>query len=239
MHYPLIKIDALLPGEFRARPNRYLADVVIQGVEERVHVHDPGRLKELLYPGNQCLVKYAKSDTRKTDWDMIAAAKDGEYVMVHSGYHRYIAEAILRNEALNPFGSFQNIKPEAKYGHSRIDFYATEVEEGRQIWVEVKGCSLSVDGLAQFPDAPTVRGVRHLEELIQIVESGDRAGVLILILSEANLFEPKRDTDPKFYETFYRAKRMGVEMMPVKVRLKEDGFIYYEGIVPIKDEKDE
>lgn len=239
MQYPLIKIESLMPGEFIARPNRYLADVKIEGTMERVHVHDPGRLKELLYPGNQCLVKYAKSDTRKTDWDMIAAAKDGEYVMVHSGYHRYIAEAILRNEALNPFGRFERIKPEAKYGHSRIDFYATEVESDRQIWVEVKGCSLSVDGLAQFPDAPTIRGVRHLEELMQIVTAGDRAGVLILILSEASLFEPKRDTDPKFYEAFYRAMRMGVEMMPVKVRLREDGFIYYEGIVPIKDEKDE
>lgn len=239
MRYPLIKIESLISGEFRNRPNRYLADVLIQGVEERVHVHDPGRLKELLYPGNQCLVKFAKSDTRKTEWDMIAAAKDGEYVMVHSGYHRYIAEAILRNDALNPYGRFEDIKPEAKYGHSRIDFYATEVETERQIWIEVKGCSLSADGLAQFPDAPTVRGVRHLEELIQIVESGDRAGVLILILSEASLFEPKRDTDPKFYETFYRAKRMGVEMIPVKVRLWADGFIYYEGIVPIKDEKDE
>lgn len=239
MRYPLYKIESLQNGEFKNRPNRYLADVVIKGMEERVHVHDPGRLKELLYPGNQCLVKYAKSDTRKTDWDMIAAAKNEEYVLVHSGYHRYIAEAILRNDALNPFGRFENIKPEAKYGHSRIDFYATEMDSAQKIWVEVKGCSLSVDGLAQFPDAPTLRGVRHLEELIQIVESGDRAGVLLLILSEASLFEPKRDTDPKFYETFYRAKRLGVEMMPVKVRLAEDGYIYYEGIVPIKDERDE
>lgn len=253
----LIKIDNLREGVFIDRPNRYLANVLIDGEVVVVHVHDPGRLKELLYPQNKCLVKYVPGDKRKTQWDMIAAQKMGEYVLVHSGYHRYIAEAILKDAGLNPFGIFSAIKAEAKYGHSRIDFLAqvekkpdiqhgshlestlNDISTSETIWVEVKGCSLSEDGVAKFPDAPTVRGTRHLEELMLIKAAGDRAGVLLLVLSDAELFVPKRDTDPKFYDAFYRALEQGVEIHPIKVLLKPTGELEYKGLVPIKDVENE
>jgi sugar fermentation stimulation protein A len=238
----LIKIDNLKEGVFIDRPNRYLANVMIDGEVVVVHVHDPGRLKELLYPLNKCLVKYVPGDKRKTQWDMIAAQKADDFVLVHSGYHRYIAEAILKDPSLNPFGIFTMMRAEAKYGQSRIDFLA-QVEKDRlsseTIWVEVKGCSLSEEGVAKFPDAPTVRGTRHLEELMHIKSAGDRAGVLLLVLSDAQSFVPKRDTDPKFYEAFYRALRNGVEIFPVKVLLKPTGELEYNGLVPIKDVENE
>lgn len=238
----LIKIDNLKEGIFIDRPNRYLANVMIDGVVVSVHVHDPGRLKELLYPLNKCLVKYVPGDKRKTQWDMIAAQKADDYVLVHSGYHRYIAEAILKDPILNPFGIFKTMRAEAKYGQSRIDFLAqveSDQHTSETIWVEVKGCSLSEEGVAKFPDAPTVRGTRHLEELMHIKASGDRAGVLLLVLSDAQLFVPKRDTDPKFYEAFYRALEKGVEIYPVKVLLKPTGALEYKGLVPIKDVENE
>jgi sugar fermentation stimulation protein A len=173
---------------------------------------------------------------------MIAAQKADDYVLVHSGYHRYIAEAILKDPFLNPFGIFKTMRAEAKYGQSRIDFLA-QVEgeqcDSETIWVEVKGCSLSEEGIAKFPDAPTVRGTRHLEELMHIKASGDRAGVLLLVLSDAQLFVPKRDTDPKFYDAFYRALEKGVEIYPIKVLLKPTGELEYKGLVPIKDVENE
>ncbi|HAS74423.1 MAG TPA: DNA/RNA nuclease SfsA, partial [Clostridiales bacterium UBA8960] len=231
----LLKIDGLIKAKFVSRPNRYLSIVELNGQLIEVHVHDPGRLKELLYEGNVCLIKFVPSVHRKTSWDMIAAQKDGAFVMVHSGYHRYIAEAILKDSMVNPFGQFESMKAEAKHGKSRIDFLAKATGDERPIWVEVKGCSLSVGGVAMFPDAPTVRGTRHLEELMAISESGDRAGVLILVLSESKVFVPKKDTDPKFYKTFYEAIDKGVEIVPVQIEFFESGVVKYGGILPIKE----
>ena len=235
----LYQIEGLVCARFISRPNRYLAEVELDGERVTVHVHDPGRLKELLYPDNDCLIKYAAGPQRKTSWDMIAAKKGEEYVLVHSGYHRYLAENLLKSPKHNPFGEFVQIKPEVKYGNSRIDFHAQVAATGESIWVEVKGCSLSEDGIAKFPDAPTVRGTRHLEELIEIKEKGERSGVLILVLSEADIFEPKWDTDPKFAKTFYRALQVGVEIKPVKILLNLNGELTYEGLVLIGEEKNE
>jgi len=232
----MVSLGKLKEGIFKTRPNRYIAEVMIDGKIEVVHVHDPGRLKELLYEDNKCLVRYAASEKRKTDWDMIAAEKEGEYVLIHSGYHRYIAEALLSSPEWTPFDAVYPYKAEVKVGQSRLDFclYKTESE---RIWLEVKGCSLSVEGVAQFPDAPTVRGRRHLEELISLKASGDRAAVLMIILSDANAFEPKKDTDPKFYETFYRAMRHGVEVYPIRVAIDvEKQAVVYEDPIPIVKE---
>lgn len=235
----LYHIDDIVEGIFIERPNRYLAEVDIAGKRSVVHVHDPGRLKELLYLGNRCLVKYAASEKRKTEWDMIAAYKDDEFVLVHSGIHRYLAEAILRNADINPFGGFEQIKPEAKYGKSRIDFLAKTLQTGEDIWVEVKGCSLSIDGIAKFPDAPTERGTRHLEELIEIKASGARAGVLLLVLSNARAFIPNKETDPKFYKTFYKALAAGVEIKPVRIALNHAGDFIYMGEIEILEGENE
>ncbi len=229
----LYTIEGLTPGVFLERPNRYVAKVALEGAPVTVHVHDPGRLRELLYEGNPCLIRYAASETRKTDWDMIAAAKADDYVLIHSGYHRYIAEALIRNEALNPFGEAFSVKAEVKHENSRIDFKYVDAE-GRNVWVEVKGCSLSEDGVAKFPDAPTVRGTKHLRSLIDIKASGDRACVLILVLSASEVFAPKVDTDPKFAACFYEALEAGVEIAPIKVLFDpETGALVYKGRLPI------
>lgn len=236
----LIQMTSLQEGNFVNRPNRYVAEVEIEGVCTMVHVHDPGRLKELLYPGNRCYVKYMPGEQRKTQWDMIAASKGDEAVLIHSGYHRYIAQAILENEVISPFGIIKNLRAEVKHGQSRIDFLAQTEEMDIDLWIEVKGCSLSEAGLALFPDAPTTRGTRHLEELIEIKQSGHRAGVLLLVLSASERFAPNQTTDPKFYKAFYEALRIGVEIYPVQVALNiQTGTIDYIGILPIEEAHDE
>ncbi len=231
----LITISDLKKSLFVQRPNRYLADVEVEGVLVKVHVHDPGRLKELLYEGNDCLIRYAAGPKRKTEWDMIAAGGGDGYVLIHSGYHRYIASAILENFEISPFGHLTEIKPEVKFGHSRIDFKLKNAQ-GEVIWVEVKGCSLSEGGVARFPDAPTVRGTKHLESLISIKEGGERACVFILVLGKAEIFEPNGVTDPLFYDTFYKAMSKGVEMYPLRVELDPgSGVIKYIKTLPIKE----
>lgn len=230
----ILEINGLSKGIFIERPNRYIAKVEINGLVETVHVHDPGRLKELLYPGNACYVRYAKSPTRKTDWDMIAAQKDDAFVLIHSGYHRYIAEAIMKDETLNPFGQWKDLKAEVKHGDARIDFKMLSIE-GTEVWVEVKGCSLSEEGVAKFPDAPTARGLKHLMHLMDIKKEGHRAGVLLLVLSESHTFEPNKKTDPKFYSGFYQALNQGVEIYPVKVLFNpSEGKMYCHDILPIQ-----
>ncbi|MBS7528047.1 DNA/RNA nuclease SfsA [Fusibacter paucivorans] len=227
------QFEELIEGIFIERPNRYIAKVAINNAIVTVHVHDPGRLQELLYEGNTCLIKYAASEKRKTDWDMIAAKKNDGYVLIHSGYHRYIAEAILSSSKWTPFDAVYTYRAEVKTFDSRLDFCLMPSENER-IWVEVKGCSLSEDGTAKFPDAPTVRGRRHLETLMKLKASGDRAAVLLLILSEAERFVPKRDTDPDFYKTFYEAIAQGVEVYPVKVTFdRQVNGLVYGGMIEI------
>ena len=233
----LLTIETLQAGTFKKRPNRYLSEVMVDGHVELVHVHDPGRLRELLFEDNACLIKPVLSQTRKTKWDMVFAKKKDEWILVHSAYHRYLAESLLK-KGLSPFGLLKEIKAEVKIGHSRLDF-KVKTESDETIWIEVKGCSLSEDGLAKFPDAPTDRGRRHLEELMVLrknADAGTRCAVLILVLSEASEFEPNRITDPKFYETFYQALASGVEIYPCKILYdhQNKAFRYVE-ILPIKE----
>ncbi len=218
-------------GIFKSRPNRYLAEVEIDGNIELAHVHDPGRLKELLYEGAKVMVKWAAKEGRKTNWDLIASIEGSEQVLVNSMYHRYISESIVRDENMNPFGKMDNIRAEVKHGNSRFDFYG-EINS-KKVWIEVKGCTLVEGRVAKFPDAPTERGRKHLEELTKIAESGEKTAVYILVLREADEFVPNRDTDPKFYNAFYNAVEKGVEIFPIQLKFK-DNKITYRGIIPIR-----
>jgi len=238
----VLSLGKTVEGVFLKRPNRFLAMVEIPGAgrgkECEVHVHDPGRLKELLVPGAKVLVKKVedKGGKRKTKWDMLAAwygdeKKDGGmWVLVHSGYHRAISEWVLRGVA-SPFGGVDEIKPEVQVGHSRLDFVLTE--KGVMLGVEVKGCSLARDGIALFPDAPTERGRKHLETLMGMKKEGLRAALLILVFRrDAECFYPNSERDPKFAKTFWDAVEIGVEVYPLKFSL-EKGKIWYLGRIPV------
>ena len=216
-------------GIFVSRDNRFVGTVDITGPVslkgEKVHIHDPGRLKEILYAGNSILLRRVENGKRKTKWDLIAGKVGDMWVLVNSAYHRKIAEWVLEKELLAPLKNIDTIRPEQKFGNSRLDFLLGRVEE--RIWVEVKGCTLIEDGVALFPDAPTLRGKRHLEELIKAVEKGDSSMLLILVFRpDAGCFKPNRETDPAFTETFRHAVEKGVLVFPV-VFSYEDGKLYY------------
>ncbi len=223
-------------GIFLERPNRFIAEVKLDnGSLETVHVHDSGRIKELLFEGNRVNIKSASNPNRKTKWDMISAlSDDGEEILINSAHHRYISENIIRDPEISPFGEVDSVRAEVKYGNSRIDYLLTK--NGENIWVEVKGVSLSVDRVAMFPDAPSTRAQRHLKELMEILEKGDRAAVLLLIFRDSEYFRPKWETDPVFSKLFYEARERGVEIYPVQLELK-DGNINYRGQLPIGEKE--
>ncbi len=221
---------------FAGRPNRFLAlvDIVSPGKEKAVkaHVHDPGRLKELLYEGNRLLLKKAVNPNRKTAYDVIAAEYRGYTILINSAYHRKISEKIFNDKKISPFGKIADLRAEVRYGKSRFDFLLTG-DSGEEIWVETKGCTLTIDGKAQFPDAPTTRGRRHLEELMQIRKEGKRAAVVFLVFRPDSIcFGPKRDTDPEFSHTLEEAHRQGVEIYPLLLEYK-DGIVSYKKVIEL------
>ena len=238
MPIPVMKIPWDAKGIFRSRPNRFLGSMDITSPKKKmavkVHIHDPGRLKELLYPGNRVILRKAEGTGRKTEWDLIAAYYGGNWILAHSGYHREIAEWIIKNQEVSPFGKLNSIRPEARFGSSRLDFLLVN-KNGKKIWVEVKGCTLVKDGVALFPDAPTKRGSRHIRHLIEAKTGGDRAAIIILVFrQDAECFAPNAETDPDFSNTFYSALDAGVEVHPFKL-LHEDEFVKYVEKIPVCD----
>ncbi|MGM0770858.1 MAG: DNA/RNA nuclease SfsA [Halobacteriota archaeon] len=199
-------------GILLSRINRFLGVVDITSYSgspsdirgEMVHIHDPGRLEDLLYPGNELLLKKASNPNRKTGWDVIAAKADDGWILINSAFHRKIAEWAIWNEVCPFFEGLDSVTAEKKLGDSRLDFL---LEKGdTNIWVEVKGCTLINGNKAMFPDAPTVRGKRHIEELIKAVRAGDEALLLILVFrTDAKCFVPNEVIDPDLAEIFREA----------------------------------
>lgn len=223
----IYEIGKMEIGKFIDRPNRFIAEVEIGGKIEKCHVHDSGRIRELLFQGNEIGVKRAGNlEKRKTAFDVICAltSEKDEMVLINSSFHRYISENILKNFEISPFREVESIKAEVKIGESRLDYLLTKGEE--KIWVEVKGVSLSENRVAKFPDAPSVRACKHLKELISLKENGDRGAVLLLVLRDSDKFRPKYETDKEFSKLFYEAREKGVEIYPIQLRL-EDGAIYF------------
>lgn len=221
-----VQIDAI--GIFIERPNRFIAHFKLDDNSIAIaHVHDSGRLKELLFPGNKVLLRKAiDMSKRKTQWDVIAAlTEDGEEVLINSSIHRYITDSFFSKPDISCFGKIDYIKPEVKYGNSRLDYLIEKNNE--KIFVETKGVSLVINKVATFPDAPSIRATKHLNELIEIKKQGHRAAIFLTILRDADFFVPKKDTDPIFYETFYKAIEAGVEIYPIQFYFK-NGNIFYK-----------
>lgn len=223
----IYKIEINEIAKFLERPNRFICNAKLKnGDIVTAHVHDSGRIKELLYPENTVFLRRAKDiSKRKTEWDLIGAlAEDGEEILLNSSFHRYISENILRDFEISPFGEVDLVKAEVKNGHSRLDYMLEK--DGKKIWVEVKGVSLSVNKRAIFPDAPSERATKHLNTLMEIKKNGERACVLLLVFRDSDSFIPNYETDKLFFETFYKALENGVEVYPIQLKLK-NGEIFY------------
>ncbi|WP_124100785.1 DNA/RNA nuclease SfsA [Ruminococcus sp. Marseille-P6503] len=203
-------------GRFISRPNRFIAEVEIDGEKEICHVKNTGRCKELLLKGSAVVCEKSPNPARKTRYDLVAVYKGDRLINMDSqAPNRAVLEAI---PAL--FSGVTLIKPEYSYKSSRIDFYIEA--SGEKILLEVKGVTLEENNTALFPDAPTERGVKHINELISALSEGYRACILFLVqMSGADCFRPNRKTHPEFAEALKKAEREGVEILAYDTEVTE------------------
>ena len=217
-----MKYERIRKGIFLQRPNRFLASVELDGCSELCHVKNTGRCRELLIPGTRIWVQRNDNPSRKTALDLIAAEKAGKVVNMDSQIPNKVAEEWIRSGHL--FEEPRLIRPETRYGDSRFDLYLENAES--RMFLEVKGVTLEEDGVARFPDAPTLRGVKHIQELIRCREEGYRAGILFVIqMKGVRYLEPNDRTHPEFGEALRRADRAGVEILAVDCRVTPESIL--------------
>lgn len=212
-----MEYSCMVPGIFRSRPNRFLAKVELGGVPETVHVKNTGRCRELLVPGARVYCQKSDNPTRKTQYDLIAVEKNGRLINMDSQAPNAAAGEWLRNGGL---GEITGLRPETVHGDSRFDF--SFIKEGRQCFLEVKGCTLETDGVCAFPDAPTQRGRRHLQGLARLAGEGYGAYVLFVIQMEnVHSIHPNDETDPAFGTALREAAKAGVTVLAMDCHVTE------------------
>jgi len=213
MNEALLELPKLHKGRLLARPNRFLGIVELEdGQKIQSFVADPGRLTELLFPGAEVYVAHTAKEGRKTQYDM-ALVKSGQHlVSIDSRIPNKLVKKALSAKLLSPFKDYEHIRSEPTVKAGRLDFLLTG-EDLTSCYLEVKSCTLVIDNIAMFPDAPTVRGARHLGELIELKKEGFRSCVVFIIQHpDAKRFAPNEKTDPLFAKEFYRALENGVEI---------------------------
>ena len=224
-----MKYRKIVEGAFIKRPNRFIAHVLIDGKEEVVHVKNTGRCKELLIPGVKVLLEESDNPARKTRYDLVTVYKEGlGWVNIDSQAPNKIAAEWLATQ------DFDHVKPEYTYGKSRIDFYMekrNEENETERFLMEVKGCTLEINGIGYFPDAPTERGVKHLEELAGAAKAGYHC-IIAFVIQMENITEvkPNVDTHPAFGVALEKAKDAGVEVIFICCRVDE-GEVSWEQVI--------
>ena len=225
-----MKYKNIKKGIFLERPNRFIAYVEIDGKKEVVHVKNTGRCRELLIPGVEVYVDKAQNPDRKTKYDLIAVYKGNALYNIDSqAPNKVFGEWVAESKY---FGEIDVLKPECVYKKSRFDFYIQA--EGRKIYAEVKGVTLEKDGVLMFPDAPTQRGIKHLDELCECVKDGFEAYAVFVIQTEnAKYFTPNRDTHPEFAQALKRAMDCGVNILALNCHVTEDT-LKINTFVPVK-----
>ena len=229
-----MKYDRIEKGRFLERPNRFIAYVEIFGKTETVHVKNTGRCAEMLVPGATVYVQKSDNPARKTQWDLIAVEKGSRIINMDSQIPNKVVEEWIRKGNLFPNASL--IRPETTYGHSRFDLYV-EVDN-RKIFMEIKGVTLEEDGIVRFPDAPTERGVKHVDELAKAVQEGYEAYLFFVVqMSDVKYLAPNRKMHAAFGEAMDRAKAQGVNMLAYTCQVSRDSIEIAEEVpVVLEDE---
>ena len=208
-------------GRFISRPNRFEAYVEVDGEERLCHVKNTGRCRELLKEGAEVILEKAENPKRKTSYDLVAVYKGDILINMDSQAPNKVFADWIRN--CDFFGEITYVKPECKYKNSRFDFYLENMD-GSKIFVEVKGVTLENDGVVLFPDAPTERGVKHINELMESVSVGYEAYVFFIIqMKPCKYFMPNRETHKEFAEALERAQASGVKICALNCEVTEDG----------------
>ena len=203
----------LISGVFIERPNRFITLVEINGEIVRSHLPDPGRLKELLIPGIEVLLRPASSlGKRKTKFSTVMVRFKGKLISLVSALpNQFVKESIEKN-ILPMFHNYKIIRPEIPYGNHRFDFLLNDYEDAI-FYLEVKSVTYVSNGISQFPDAITSRGAKHVVALTNLVTSGVKTGILFVCQrGDGKLFKPMWKRDPQFGEALVQAYNCGVKV---------------------------
>ncbi len=205
------------------RENRFAATVDLNGGRELVHVPNSGRMRELLLPGAEVLLLEASSPARRTAYDLVVASATDTLVSVDSRVPNAVVAEALASGSVPGLEGYPEISPERTWGSSRFDFHLGG-PEGEAL-VEVKGCTLvEEDGLALFPDAPTLRGARHMRELARARKGGIPAFVIVVVQrDDGRVFSPNDRTDPDFGDAMREAAEAGVRIHAFSTRVTREG----------------
>ena len=208
MTYPNIR-----SGKFLARPNRFIAHVEVDGATEVCHVKNTGRCRELLVPGATVWLVESDDPRRKTRFDLVAVEKGALLVNMDSQAPNHIFREWAQAGNFRP--GLKLLRGETTFGNSRFDFYWEDSE--KRGFVEIKGVTLETDGVVRFPDAPTQRGVKHLEELMLAKAAGYEAAVCFIVQMEGmKHLEPNDATHPEFGQALRRCAAAGVEVFALE-----------------------
>lgn len=198
------------PAIFLARPNRFVAQVQMGKQKVLCHVKNTGRCRELLVPGANVYLEACKNPNRKTKYDLVAVEKGTRLINMDAQAPNSVFAQWAKA------GHFRKhltlLRPETTFSNSRFDFYWESFDS--RGFVEVKGVTLEEDGVVRFPDAPTLRGVKHLEELIAARQAGYEAAICFIVqMQDVAWFEPNDRTHPEFGAALRRAAASGVEIL--------------------------
>ena len=219
-----MKYSNITKASFISRPNRFIAEVDIAGRKETVHVKNTGRCKELLVPGCEVWLNEPGTEGRKTRYDLVAVRKSNDILfnIDSQAPNKAVKEWLVKQD-------YENVISEYSYGDSRIDFYMEKIscgQEPERFLMEVKGCTLEINGVGYFPDAPTQRGVKHIRELIRARSEGFRA-VLAFVIQMDGVREvrPNVKMHPEFGDVMEEAEAAGVETCFLPCHVEPDELV--------------
>ena len=214
-----MKYNNIWEGQFESRPNRFIAYVNMDGKSEKVHVKNTGRCRELLTDHATVFLNKSDNPQRSTAYDLVAVRKGERIINMDSQAPNKAVEEWLLKGGL--FKDVLLVRPETTYGNSRFDFYVETPED--KIFIEVKGVTLEQESVVLFPDAPSERAVKHMNELVEAVKEGYKAYILFVVQMEnVNYFTPNRITHPAFADALLRARQAGVKVLAYDCRVMPD-----------------
>lgn len=208
----------LLRAKFLSRPNRFAAWAELDGQAVYCYMPNPGRMHELLHPGAEMWLRHSPADGRHTSHEVVLVRHPQSLVCLDTRLPPCLFLEALEAGLLPELGVCLEVRREVTFGRSRLDL-ALACDTGHWL-IETKSCTLTIDGVARFPDAPTLRGARHMEELIEAGRQGQTPVVAFVIQRpDATVFAPKADTDPVFADALRRAAGEGVQVFALTCKV--------------------
>lgn len=222
-----MKYNNVVEGKFLSRPNRFIAQVEIQGEIHTVHVKNTGRCKELLTPGARGFLEKSANPHRKTTFDLIAVEKNGRLINIDSQAPNKAVEEFFKAGKI--FKDLEYLKAETVFLNSRFDFYG--IHGQKKFFAEIKGVTLEENNIVRFPDAPTLRGIKHLEELINAVKQGYEGYVIFVVqMKNVKRFEPNYKTHREFGEALKKAAQHGVKILCFDCQVTPDSMTVADSV---------